>query len=1021
MAGRWSAAGSLFGLVLARLRSGVARWVPVSLMMAAAVALLACLAAISTLSADDAARGQLRRLSPEQRAVRATWISGLPAGVAGRAEALVRGITAAAPTRSLALQPARIDAGAPVRLVAISPLARWVRLTSGRLPTGCRAGRCELLQLDDGPAARAQVSGRGVHLVVVGRGTLRSALPLGFVPRAARESPPVLAAGDPGALEALTGLDGVARIHSWMAQLPVSGLRAWQLDATAARVSRAVTAAEREDDGLTVTAPVDQLRSAAARAALAPGRVAVAGGVAATGLVALVLLAALGLRQSLGAEIGRLRRRGASRGQRGAVAFGECALPTAIGVAAGIGAAVGAVAVITAAWPGGEGAGGVAVVLDRLTSPPGRAVVWLVGVWGAGTGLALMGARLSVHGARRLADGLLVAGIAAVAGLSGTGRLGVGEAGPLWLVPVLAGLAGALLAARLTPVVLRGASKLRGARGPGGSASALVWAARRPGPPALTIAALCAVLGLILFAGAFRATLRDGQAQFASFRVPFAATVAPGADLTSPLDRAALARWASVPGVSMVAPVLRTDAEAAQGPDVQPVTLLALPAGALGQLDQPGLSKRAGRLPSPGPPPSGPRLGAAGSTVSVRARSQGDALDVALLVRDAADRLRSVPLGTAGESTRTLRARVPRALGGGRIFGFSLMKPSGEIATAGHQAAEGAASVPDPGATFVLGPLRGSRGQIVARYSGWRALAGADGQPTRAGFRTRVRFDRAGRGLLTTPSAGADTPLPVLTDPQTATDAGPARRVGLRANGASFTGTIVGTAARMPTVTTDRFVVADLDAARQAIERTEPGAALPRELWIGARPGTDTAALRGELLRVGNLAAPAAPRLSVRTQTEERKQLEAEPLASGLLRALGVAEGVLAALTIFGLIVAVGRLERDGAATWAELEADGVPPRRLRRVLAGSGLLTTVLGAAAGVALGAVLLSMVVSLTGQVSAVAPGTDLHPSLPVLSTLVLFAAVTAAAAAVVLLKAGRVFRGAWPARPLGGEAE
>jgi len=93
------------------------------------------------------------------------------------------------------------------QIASIRPLERWVRLAEGRMPRECTPTRCEVLALG-GPRAPEMLERDRTRFVTVGRGVLRSVVPLGFVP-----GPPVagqiaearpkalLVSGDPAALE----------------------------------------------------------------------------------------------------------------------------------------------------------------------------------------------------------------------------------------------------------------------------------------------------------------------------------------------------------------------------------------------------------------------------------------------------------------------------------------------------------------------------------------------------------------------------------------------------------------------------------------------------------------------------------------------------------------------------------------------------------------------------------------------------------------------------------------------------
>src|SRR5262249_56152285 len=86
----------------------------------------------------------------------------------------------------------------------------------------------------------AAVAGRGVRIRVVGSSSLRSAVPLGFVPSTAdiNGSTPVLVTWDVAGLESLPGLSGLYRTSSWLAPLTTERLRGWQLADAEDRLAR---------------------------------------------------------------------------------------------------------------------------------------------------------------------------------------------------------------------------------------------------------------------------------------------------------------------------------------------------------------------------------------------------------------------------------------------------------------------------------------------------------------------------------------------------------------------------------------------------------------------------------------------------------------------------------------------------------------------------------------------------------------------------------------------------------------
>jgi hypothetical protein len=501
--------------------------------------------------------------------------------------------------------------------------------------------------------------------------------------------------------------------------------------------------------------------------------------------------------------------------------------------------------------------------------------------------------------------------------------------------------------------------------------------------------------------------------------VPLDATVAPGPALAGPLAGRDLRAWRALPGVAGVAPVLRRDADAVQGPSRQPVTLLGVPADRLGALGG-TLGARAARL-APAPRGGGGRaapLPPGARTVRVRARAAGAAVELALAVRRADGLTTTVPLGRAGAAPRVLGARLAPAMAGGAVSAVVVGRPAGAAATAAHQAAEDGATTPAGGAVLELGPLRDERGRTLTDLAGWRGhgavgASRAAAAGTGRGRTARIAFEpRGDRGLLRPPAAIDRAPLAVLADPATTRDAGAGGTVEIAVAGTSVPARVVGTAARVPTIPSGGFVVADHGALAAALDALRPGAGAARELWVQAAPGTRPRALRRTLASGGQVA--------VRTRAAVRAGLRADPVRRDLGRVLVAAALVGVALALLGLGLAVRRLVRDGAAELADLEADGTPPSVLRRVVALQGAAMGALGLAGGAALGAILAALAPGVVrAAVGGPAPVPPLQAGLPGPALAALAACVVAAAALQVVVLARRGFRGAWPARPPAGE--
>src|SRR6266480_1978821 len=203
-------------LAAARGRRRPARWLLPVLGIALAAAFAAGVAAQSQIAGDLSARSVLDGTSQQGSEVRVTWQGAVSPGVAGQARALLRGLGLGSQTEVVLMNPVRLG-GAVVRPAAIAPLGRWLPgIPPGRLGP-CRPERCPVLLAGPGPVP-SNLAAIGVHIQVVGSASLRSAVPLGFVPSSAgvTGSGPVLVTWDVAGLESLPGLSGVYRAHSWL-------------------------------------------------------------------------------------------------------------------------------------------------------------------------------------------------------------------------------------------------------------------------------------------------------------------------------------------------------------------------------------------------------------------------------------------------------------------------------------------------------------------------------------------------------------------------------------------------------------------------------------------------------------------------------------------------------------------------------------------------------------------------------------------------------------------------------------
>ncbi len=960
-------------LAAARMRRRPARWLLPALGIALAVAFAAGVAAESQIAGDESARSVLDRTSPLDSAVRVTWQGAVSPGVADQARALLRSLGLGAQTEVVLMNPVRLE-GMVVRPAAIAPLGRWLPGTglagtglagTGLAGTGlgrlgpCRPERCPMLLLGGGPVP-STLAAIGVRIQVVGSASLRSPVPLGFVPSSASAAP-VLVTTDVAGLASLPGLSGLYRTHSWLAPLVITRLHGWQLADAEDRLARSQARLLLTGSQFSLSAPFTALDEARAQASAAPQRLLLAGGGAIAALALFIVLAGGGLRRDQRAELDRLRSAGART--RHCVLFIAaesgwlCAGALGVGAAGGIGAAA------LLASSEGEPAG--AILTHSLITPAG--VIALAAGWLAAT--ALLAALVLVRSAR-LTDVLAVAAASALVAtlVGGTG----GDHALTLLLAPLCCVAVGVLTFRAAGVVLRGAERMaRG--GPVLARLALVNLARTPWLPALAIAFIAVAVGLGGFALAYRSTLIRSTADQAADRVPLDALVSPGPDFSTPLEVAPLQRWRAL-AAGPVLPIRRTDADYASGGGTVTVPALGVPADGLTQIhgwrESDGsapLTALARRLEPTGPVRvPGPMLPAGARWLSLRASSPGLAVDVTADLRDPRGAIRQVAFGTAGAGAAWLRAPVPP--GRWELEALELDEPTGVAITNGHQNGENPGAATQAQTRVALGPLLAlpARGGslLSVPLGAWRGVgAAATTAPGRSGAVAAVDFAMSGTPGVLRPAQPTDThPVPVLADPQTAASAGPGGRIALTVDGLPVTASVVGVLSRFPALPPDPagFVIADEATLAAALDAQLPGQGRADELWIG------TGHLAG--LRAA-LGSGALAQLDSSFRADIDHQLRDAPVARGVLGTLIAATALSVVLAAVGLLAALLGGVRDERVE-SDLKEQGVGPRGLRAELRVRLALASLLGVVVGVGIAVLLTRLAVASVRAAGAVA---------------------------------------------------
>ncbi|HEX4671569.1 MAG TPA: hypothetical protein VH279_04845 [Solirubrobacteraceae bacterium] len=961
------------------------RWLLPALGIALAAAFAIGVAAQSQVAGDQAARSVLDKTSPLDQEVRVTWQGPVTPSVAAQALALIRGLGLGSPTEVVLMNPVRLG-GVVVRPAAIAPLDRWL---SGGAPArlgSCRPERCPMLLVGGGlvPSTLAAI---GVRIQVAGSSSLRSAVPLGFVPSNAGATP-VLVTWDAHGLESLPGLSGLYRTSNWQAPLTATRLRAWQLADAENRLARSQAHLLLSGSQFSLSAPFTALDEARAQAGLAPQRLLLAGGGTIAALALFIVLAGGGLRRDQQAELDRFRNAGARTRHCFLFVAAECGWLCA--VALSVGAVVGTGAAALLARGEGEPAG--AILMHSVITPAG--VITLGIGWLAAT--VLLGALVLVRSAR-LIDVLAVAAASAlVAALAG--GAGSDHAMALLLAPLCC-LAVGVVTFRAAGVVLQGAERVARS-GPVLPRLALVNLARSPGVPALVIAFIAVATGLGGFALGYRSTLIRSAADQAADHVPLDARVSPGPDFSTPLEVAPLQRWQALAS-GAVLPIRRTDANYTSGGGTRTVPALGIPADGLtrihGWRESDGsapLPVLARRLEPEGPVRvPGPTLPAGTKWLSLRASSQSLAVGVTADLRDPRGAIRQVAFGSAGADVAYLRAPVPR--GRWELEALELDEPTGLAITNGHQNGENPAAATQSSTRVALGPLlalqASGRSLLHVPVSTWRGVGTATtNAPGEGGTVAIISFATSGTPGVLRPAQPTDTkPIPVLADRQTAASAGPGGRIALTVDGLPVIARVVGVLNRFPTLPSDSagFLIADQPTLAAALDAQLPGQGRADELWIST----------GDLARLrAALASGALAQLDSSFRADIDHQLQDAPVAHGVLGTLIAATALSVLLAAAGFLTTLLGGTRDERIE-SDLDEQGVGPRGLRAELRVRLALVSMLGVITGLGIAALLTRLAVA-----SVRAAGTVANPRPPVV-TVVPWAALAAWGAGMVAVLA------------------
>jgi len=974
------------GLGLHRVRHGGTPAVLVGAGIAAAAALLAAVAVGAAIAEQRSLERAVDAIPPPAKTVRVAWFglalqSDPYAGLDADARGALREVLDGDATATVLFRESTVR-GAFVALGAVDGLARWARVTEGRLPRSCTASRCEVLQLRGSrPLPRG--------FVVVGRGRLTSTALFGdAVPadrndlerarlapalqRSARyhqpSPPPLLLADRVRSLTNLPDLRASYRSYGWIAEIGGGDVRPGDVAAFADAAVRERSTLQARSVGFELSAPTQELVAARDRARVGARRLLLLGGQASALLLAFAGFAATRLRAPADADERRLVRAGVPLWQRavgiGAQSFALAAL-----------AVTGAWA---ASWLVARAAAGRDVTQAALGGRDGMVAAGVLALAAAAAVAIALSARAqrSRFGAF---DAVALALVLAIAAALARGAAdadeivrGDGVGAVLLALPVAVVTVAAVATARLVVPAARALAR-RVPPDAGAVRLGALSVARRPGAGALAAAFLAVSVGLGFFAAAYRETLEGGQREQAAFAL--------GADLVlrEDLRRLVPVREVATPGRlralrADAAPVLRASANVPGLAGATGLAVLGLDARLLDTLRGADVSTPPLALPSQLVGPRVPR-DARRLEVVFRSSRPGVALEAAVRGPDGAfERLR-------------LPAAVPPHLRGGIVVGLRIVPPP-RLQERGADAGRSFSG------TAAVGSLRADGKPIEERFASWTTVGGASYRDGRlaytltgqadAWFRPRQRLD--------------GVPVPALASPRLSALADERRRLALQIGGVSVVFRVVAAAPRFPSTRGD-FVVADRGTLESALNAVEPGGGFATEAWVNARHEADEPRVRA-LLRQAPFDA-----LQLDSRVERERALRDDPLSRGSLSMLAL--GAVAALLLALLAVALGTVAdvRDDRAELLDLESQGASPTLLRTLVRARQAVVAVVGAAGGIASGAVLAALVVDV------VAVSASGEPPVPPLQLLVAPAELAAGAVAVLAAGTGLVLVLTW----------
>jgi hypothetical protein len=950
---------AVLALIGGRARAYAGQWALVAVGVAIATSVPVLTSASTRVASAGALEHGLAELPAGQRSVTVSANGFLTPAELARTDAVVRSrldrLTATAPLRQMVFHRLSDSRGGQLTLGAVDHLGSAVRLVSGRFPTSCTPQRCEVVQV--GAGATPYTGQLGV--VVVGRVARVNPLLLSGTFDPGADAPLLLGAHTQQMAESQI-LVNFQRTWGWVAPIDLKLVGRIGVEAYLAR-SNSVADDLFARPGLALTAPDDVLRTEDERARRSGQRFALLGGTSAALVLGLAVVAAVSVRRDHLAVIRLLLTRGATPAQLTRFSVAEALWPSLSGAAVGVfGAYVGALVY----WDRSVAAAGLTGGLptSALLAALAVAAVGLTLRWAPAAGERAAWQAVSVAAVATVAAALL-------AGSRGTTGVETGSSPDalVTLLPVLASLAGGLLAARCWPFVPRVLARVLPRRA-AGFRLALAGAGRRPLRAAATVAVLAATSASVVFAIGYRSTLDRGAADQAAFSVPMTGRLSTGPALDRPADLVAEGAIRSLGSGATSYPVLRGVASLTlNGADSFPVELVGVAPSALPRMAHwradysdatPATLQQ--RLTT-SPPAHGPPIPDGARRLVVPVTGSTLKLSVVALLHDVSGR--SLPISLARDHD-TLVGTLPS--GSGRWLDSLTVREDMQAASLRqHALGEGEVDLPARTGRMVLGRPTADGQPLADDMHGWSVTSPSRGTPTSTGLSIDYRIN--GDATTAQPPHNSAAPIPAYVDRATATKArggllslglGEGKRLSLR---------VVAVGDRFPT-TSGRFAVLDRASLAAAMDDVTAGAGTATEVWVWA-PASSTPHLEKALQQ-----APF-DRLRIATRAQAEESLRSDPVALTASRLL--LGSALVGLLVGGLCIVLMVLaeRRESAGELFAREADGTRPGRLRvELLARAGAVLAVgvpIGVATGIALARATTTLVTVTAGGMTPQPP--------------------------------------------------